>query len=78
MRLFNHFFLALLLILTFAVQTAFSADIELFGTTGKIQGVVRDDKGGLLIEARVEIERSVCYIKCSCWHIFRKMFLCRL
>ena len=56
MRLFNHFFLALLLILTFAVQTAFSADIELFGTTGKIQGVVRDDKGGLLIEARVEIE----------------------
>jgi outer membrane receptor protein involved in Fe transport len=56
MRLFNHFLLALLLILTFAVKTAFSADIVIYGTTGKIQGVVRDDKGGLLIDARVEIE----------------------
>lgn len=55
MRLFNHFFLALLLISAFSVK-AFSTDIEIYGTTGKIQGVVRDDKGGLLIDARVEIE----------------------
>ena len=56
MRLFNHFFLALLLILTFAVNNAFSSGKEFYGTTGKISGVVRDDKGELLIGARVEIE----------------------
>ncbi len=56
MRLFNHFFLALLLILTLAVNYAYSSGIEIYGTTGKISGVVRDDKGELLIGARVEIE----------------------
>ncbi len=50
MRLFNHFFLALLLIFTIATVDLISQ------TTGKITGVVRDDKGELLIGARVEIE----------------------
>lgn len=50
MRLFNHFFLALLLIFTVATVDLISQ------TTGKIAGVVRDDKGELLIGARVEIE----------------------
>ena len=50
MRLFNHFFLALLLIFTIATVDLISQ------TTGKIAGVVRDDKGELLIGARVEIE----------------------
>ncbi len=50
MRLFNHFFLALLLVSAFTAADLFSQ------TTGKISGVVRDDKGELLIGARVEIE----------------------
>lgn len=50
MRLFNHFFFALLLIFAYA-----SSDI-LAQTTGKISGVVRDEKGELLIGARVEVE----------------------
>ena len=50
MRLFNHFFLALLLIFTVATVDLISQ------TTGKISGVVRDDKGELLIGARVEVE----------------------
>lgn len=50
MRLFNHFFLALLLIFTIATVDLISQ------TTGKIAGVVRDDKGELLVGARVEIE----------------------
>ncbi len=56
MRQFNHFFLALLLLLVFAVSNTFSSGKEFFGTTGKIAGVVKDDKGDLLIGARVEIE----------------------
>lgn len=56
MRLFNHFFLALLVIITLAVNSAYSTGKEFFGTTGKISGVVRDDKGEFLIGARVEIE----------------------
>lgn len=56
MRQFNHFFTALFLILTFTVCNAYSSGIEFFGTTGKIAGVVKDDKGELLIGARVEIE----------------------
>jgi outer membrane receptor protein involved in Fe transport len=50
MRLFNHFFLALLLIFTFKLVDL-SAQ-----TTGKISGIVRDDKGELLIGARIEVE----------------------
>ncbi len=50
MRLFNHFFLALLLVFTIATVDLISQ------TTGKIAGVVRDDKGELLIGARVEVE----------------------
>ncbi|MBE2219108.1 MAG: TonB-dependent receptor [Ignavibacteria bacterium] len=50
MRLFNHFFLALLLVFTVAAVNLYSQ------TTGKIAGVVRDDKGELLIGARVEVE----------------------
>ncbi|HMT11616.1 MAG TPA: carboxypeptidase regulatory-like domain-containing protein, partial [Ignavibacteria bacterium] len=50
MRLFNHFFLALLLVFTVAVVNLYSQ------TTGKIAGVVRDDKGELLIGARIEVE----------------------
>jgi outer membrane receptor protein involved in Fe transport len=50
MRLFNHFFLALLLILAFTVTEAYAQ------TTGKIAGVVKDDKGELLVGARIEIE----------------------
>ena len=56
MRQFNHFFFALLLILVFASSNIFSIGKEFYGTTGKIAGVVRDDKGELLIGARVEIE----------------------
>ncbi len=56
MRLFNHFFLALLLVTAFAAKDVFSSESEYYGTTGKISGVVRDDKGELLVGARVEIE----------------------
>ncbi len=56
MRLFNHFFLALLLILTCKVTETYSSGSDYYGTTGKVAGVVRDDKGELLIGARVEIE----------------------
>ncbi|MBZ0203827.1 MAG: TonB-dependent receptor [Ignavibacteria bacterium] len=56
MRLFNHFFLALLLILALKVTDSLSSGLEFYGTTGKITGIVKDDKGELLIGARVEIE----------------------
>ena len=56
MRLFNHFFLALLLILAGKVAETYSSGFEYYGITGKIAGVVKDDKGELLIGARVEIE----------------------
>jgi len=53
MRQFNHFFLALLLTFSFIIVADLSSQ-----TTGKISGSVRDDKGELLIGARVEIEET--------------------
>jgi len=52
MRLFNNFFLALFAILMFNDTFLFA---ETFGTTGKISGTVRDDKGPLA-NATIKIE----------------------
>jgi outer membrane receptor protein involved in Fe transport len=56
MRLYNYFFLALLMTLMLDTSDTFSGVFEPFGTTGKIAGIVRDDKGQVLAGARVEIE----------------------
>jgi outer membrane receptor protein involved in Fe transport len=55
MRLFNNFFLALFVIFMFSSSFLFAGPL---GTTGKIKGLVKDDKGLPLANATIKIENT--------------------